>query len=288
MRIGSLTNIILLTNEADKQFERLSNLIKELGTGKRVGLYEEAPQDVYDAVNIKFQQTQYEQYESNIKLAQGYLLTIDDLLGKVYDAALKAKTKLIQAANGQADYEAVKEELTEIKNLLLQYANTRVGDHYLFAGTNFNQKPFDITTYDYNGGEDFQIKVAENDFASMFVKGSDAFGSGSTSIFAVLDNAINNITDHQTVENAIGEVENYLKKIDTLRARVGANEQKLEQYAETYSQILDNLKKRYNDTVATDMDKAISDYHLANTAYKTLLTMLAKENTRSSTLLKYF
>lgn len=288
MRIGSLTNIILLTDEADKQFKRISKLIKELGTGKKADIYENSPTEVYDAITIKFQQSQIEQYDDNIKLAQGYLRTIDDILGKVYDTVLKVKDKLVQAANGQPDYDALKEELKELKNRLLQYANTKIADHYIFAGQNFDQAPFDTTTYTYNGGEDFDIKVAQNDSAPMFVKGSDAFGDGANSIFAEIDNVINNITDKQTVEQSISTIEGYLKNIDTLRARVGTNEQKLEQYSETYSQIMDNLKKRYNDTVATDMDKAISEYHLANTAYQSLLTMLAKENMRSSTLLKYF
>lgn len=289
MRIGSLSNIVLLTDEADKQFKRISKLIRELGTGRKADLYEDSPSAVTDALTMKFQKAQYEKYEDTIKLAKGYLLTIDDILGKVYDVAVAVKDKLVQAANSRSDYTTLQEELKEYKNRLLQYARTKVGDKYLFAGNNYTNDPYsDTTTYTYQGGPDFNVKIAQNDTSPMFIDGSTVFGSGSTSIFAFIDDMVANITDHQKVEDGIQQIEDYLKQIDAVRAKVGLNEQKLESYSETYSQIIDNLKKRYNDTTAVDMDKAISDYHLANTTYKALLAMLAKENMRSSNLLKYF
>ncbi len=289
MRIGSLTNFIFLTNEADKQFKNLSKLIRTLGTGKRVDLFETSPSEVYESETLKRKIAKLELYEDNIKLAKGFLLTVDDLLGKVYDTVLTVKEKLVQAANSQSDYETLKAELTELKNRLLQYAQTKVGDYYLFAGNTPTTRPFDTTTYDYNGGNlPFRVQVSDSDFVPTFVVGSEVFGSGANSIFKRIDDLINNIEDKATVEQGITDMENFLNQIDRVRAYVGANEAKIAEYELTYSNMLDNIKKRLSDITDADISSATTEYQRVQVAYQTLLTLLGNQNSQSSPLLKYF
>jgi flagellin-like hook-associated protein FlgL len=83
-------------------------------------------------------------------------------------------------------------------------------------------------------------------------------------------------------------VERYLKQIDTARAQVGAMEQKIDSYQLTYENILDNIQKRYAEITDVETDKAISEYQLANTTYKAVLSVLGNETQRGSVLLKYF
>lgn len=289
MRVSTLSNILFLTDEADKKFLELSTYLRQVSTGKKVNLYSTEPEKVVDLISVKWNINKVEQYDDNIKFAKGFLLTADDVLGKAYDTLLEVKTKLVEAANSVSDYTNLQQSLKALKDRLLQYANTRVGDYYLFAGDNYTTQPFNTTDYTYQGGSNpFPIKVAENDYVDVFTVGSDAFGSGSNSIFAVIDNAINNITNHDTVENAIAQVESYLKSIDNLRGRIGDAEKKLEDYSLTYSELLDNLRKQKSDIEDVDMDVAISQYQSADTAYKAVLTLLAKENGQKSILLNYF
>ncbi|RTZ58168.1 MAG: hypothetical protein DSZ31_06290 [Gammaproteobacteria bacterium] len=289
MRVSTLSNIIFLTSEAQKQFEKISKLLREISSGKRTDLYSSEPEKVGELVSVKWNISKIQQYDDNIKFAKGILLTADDILGKVYDTLVTVKEKLIEAANAhsESEYDTLAQTLKELRNRLLQYANTRVGDFYIFGGNKYTSQPYD-SSGSYSGGEDFSVKVAENDSVALFLEGSQAFGSGTTSVFEVIQKAINNITDTNTIEQTIGEIENYLAKVDTLRAKVGANEQKLEKYSLTYSEILDNLKKRQTDIEGVDIDSAISDYQLANTTYQAILSVLAKENNQSSILLKYF
>jgi len=289
MRVSTLSNIIFLTSEAQKQFEKISKLLREISSGKRTDLYSSEPEKVGELVSVKWNISKIQQYDDNIKFAKGILLTADDILGKVYDTLVTVKEKLIEAANAhsESEYDTLAQTLKELRNRLLQYANTRVGDFYIFGGNRYTSQPYD-SSGSYSGGTDFSVKVAENDSVALFLDGSQAFGSGTSSVFEVIQNAINNITDKNTIEQTIGEIENYLAKVDTLRAKVGANEQKLEKYSLTYSEILDNLKKRQTDIEGVDIDSAISDYQLANTTYQAILSVLAKENNQSSILLKYF
>ena len=289
MRVSTLSNILFLTDEADKKFRQMATLIREITTGRRENLYSTEPEKVVDLVSTNWSIRKLEQYGDNIKFAKGLLLTADDVLGKVYDIVLTVKEKLVEAANGQPDYEAFKNTLLSLKERLLHYANTKVGDFYLFAGDNYTQKPFDTTDYTYQGGDNpFSVKIARNDRVNAFTVGKEAFGEGNNSIFALIDEVANNLSDHQAVEDAIGKVEDYLKKIDTLRGKIGDDERKLEDYALTYSELLDNLKKRKSDIAGIDADVAISQYQSANTAYKAVLSLLAKENGQPSILLKYF
>ena len=289
MRVSTLSNFLFLTSQAQQHFQNISKLIREISTGKKSDLYTSEPEKVTELVSVKWDISKVQQYEDNIKFAKGILLTADDVLGNVYDTLVTVKEKLVEVANAHSDgeYQTLKQELLELKNRLLQYANTRVGDYYIFAGNKYNSQPFDADG-NYSGGTDFYIKVSDNDSSILFADGSQAFGNGTSSVFAVIQNAIDNITDQATVEQAIADIENYLSSVDTLRAKIGANEQKLEGYYTTYSEILDNLKKRQSDIEGVDVDEAISDYQLANTTYQAILSVLGKEFSQNPVLLKYF
>ena len=290
MRVSTLSNFLFLTSQAQKHLQNISKLIREISTGKKSDLYTSEPEKVTELVSVKWDISKVQQYEDNIKFAKGILLTADDVSGNVYDTLVTVKEKLVEAANAHSDgeYQTLKQELLELKNRLLQYANTRVGDYYIFAGNKYNSQPFDADG-NYSGGEnDFYIKVSDKDSSILFADGSQAFGDKNSNVFDVIQNAIDNITDQATVEQAIAEIEKYLSKVDTLRAKIGANEQKLEGYYTTYSEILDNLKKRQSDIEGVDVDEAISDYQLANTTYQAILSVLGKEFSQNPVLLKYF
>jgi len=290
MRVSTLSNFLFLTSQAQQHFQNISKLIREISTGKKSDLYTSEPEKVTELVSVKWDISKVQQYEDSINFAKGILLTADDVLGNVYDTLVTVKEKLVEAANAHSDgeYQTLKQELLELKNRLLQYANTRVGDYYIFAGNKYNSQPFDADG-NYSGGEnDFYIKVSDNDSSILFADGSQAFGDKNSNVFDVIQNAIDNITDQATVEQAIAEIEKYLSKVDTLRAKIGANEQKLEGYYTTYSEILDNLKKRQSDIEGVDVDEAISDYQLANTTYQAILSVLGKEFSQNPVLLKYF
>ena len=305
MRVGSLTNFVFLTKEADKQFKNLSRLMQKLGTGRKMDLAYRSPQGVYESQTLKGLISKTELFEDNIKFAKAFLLTLDDTLGKVYDIVLKVKNKLVQAANTQSDGEVLKDELTELKNRLLQLAKTKIGDYYIFSGNNPTQVPYD-NKYTYKGGShNFYVKIAENDKVPVFIVGKEVFGGkddsgdgkdsikddsgdGKDSIFEEIDKIINNIQDKETVRQGIQKMEEFLKKIDQARGYVGANEQKLESYELTYSNLLDNLKKRVSDIEDVDMPTAIAEYKRVQTSYQALLSLLGKSESQGSYLLKYF
>ena len=297
MQISTLANFIFLTKEADKKFQNLSVLTEKLGSGKNIDLFYSSPSGVYESESLKGLISKDNLYKDNAKFAKTYLLTADDILGKVYQTVLEIKTKLIQFANGiknengttqiAVDEGVAKEALESLKNTLLQYANTKIGDYYIFSGNNPTQAPFD-SNYNYQGGPDFHVKIGDNNKLLMYVDGSLVFGSGNNSIFAKIDNLINNISDIDTLEQGIGDMENFLKQIDEQRAKVGLAEQKLEQFDMTYSNLINTFKNRVSEIEDTDIVQTTTDYQRIQTAYQAILSIIGKQQTEGSYLLKYF
>jgi len=290
MRIGSLSRFIYITKETQKQFEKLSLLIRMASSGKRVDLYETEPSGVYETLSTKNTIAMLKAYEDNIRFAKGFLLTADDTLGKIYDIALKVKEKLVQAANSRDDYTAIADELTELKNRLEQLLKTKIGDYYIFAGNTPTTVPIDSNDNYAGGADHFYVKVADNDKVPVFINISPFVNNNDSTqnILKVIQNSIDNITDKTTIEDNIQYMENLINKIDQVRAYVGANEQKLEQYSDTYSELITNLKKKDSDLEGVDVATVITDYKQANVTYQSLLEILGKENTQNPVLLKYF
>jgi len=289
MRIGSLSRFIYITRETQKQFEKLSLLIKMAASGKRIDLYETEPSGVYEVLSTKDKLAKLSAYEDNIRFAKGFLLTADDTLGKIYDVTLKVKEKLVQAANSSGDYEIIKQELKGLKTRIIELLKTKIGDYYIFSGNNPTNAPVDGSDNYAGGGDHFYVKISDTDKVPVFISVKDFVGSNSSqNILKVIQSSIDNITDIDTIEANIQNVENLLKAIDRVRGYVGANEQKLEQYADTYSELIANLKNKNADIEGVDLDKVITDYKQANVTYQTLLQILGKENTQNPVLLKYF
>jgi len=297
MRIGTLSRYIYITQSTKKQFERISTLLRNLSTGKRTDLYETSPQEVYNAVRTKTLISQNEQFENNVKYAKNFLLIADDTLGKVYDNLLRVKEKLVQGSNALSDDDKINlaEELKELKNRLLQLAKTKVGNYYLFSGTAANQTdPFQNSNtgdYTYTGSSnEFLIKVSPTEKVPIFFDGSAIFGSGTTSVFQIIDNAITKLENGETLADTtyIQDIENYISKTDKVRGRIGAYEQVLNSMENTYSDILINLRKRVSNIEDTPYEETISQYQTAQTYYQALISILGKEISSTPVLLKYF
>jgi len=61
---------------------------------------------------------------------------------------------------------------------LLDRANDKLGQNYLFGGSSLTVKPFDPSTLDYTASfQDFEVWVSENSKVSVFLRGNRVFGS---------------------------------------------------------------------------------------------------------------
>lgn len=143
-----------LTRNYIKNLNRnINNLAKSnqrMTSERRFSRVSENTADAARAFATREQLYKNEQYLVNIRDAEGELASAESNLKSMSSLLQTVEERLLEAMNGTKeprDREIYAREIESIKNQLLQFANAKYGNKYLFGGTN-NSEPcmkFDAT-----------------------------------------------------------------------------------------------------------------------------------------------
>jgi len=106
-------------------------------------------------------------YQENATTAMSMLATVDTALGEATDGMDRAREIAVQMASetyNDGDRALAAVEVDALRSQLIELGNTTFGDRYLFAGTAYDQPPFDVAGV-YTGSNNVPETVAGRDLA---------------------------------------------------------------------------------------------------------------------------
>ena len=109
------------------------------------------------ALRVSVDQSKAEEHYSNVCAVSEQLTTTEDALTSINDILVKVHTKVLAAVNGtsgESGKKTLANEITSLRNDLLQYANTTYNDAFVLGGTSSKTAPFstdDSGNLLYNG-----------------------------------------------------------------------------------------------------------------------------------------
>jgi flagellar hook-associated protein 3 FlgL len=132
-----------------------------------------------------------ERFQDGVKNGRPVLETSTAALEEASGILSEARSLLVQGLNGSMnpdDREALGIQIDLILEKLVDVANTKVGDRFLFAGTRTDREPYVMSTVDgqvvveYRGNQDIQrVSVGFGAELALNVSGPDVFGRQSVS-----------------------------------------------------------------------------------------------------------
>ncbi len=173
----------LLYNKADSAVNRTrSKMIEnqeQAITGKRVNKPSDDPQGTVRAMDLKTKIDRNEQAIKNMEIANSYLSVTDSALAELSGLLTRAKELAIQMSNStnqSADaMRSVQAEVDQLYYQALQIGNTRVGEHYIFAGYQTERPPFDEDGNFYGDLGSIEIEVQPGQRVPLNVAGLKPF-----------------------------------------------------------------------------------------------------------------
>jgi len=152
MRVTNKIMAEAVTGNLFKNIEQFYETQSTISSGKIINKPSDDPLGVGRVLDYRKTLGAIDQYNKNIAHGESWLNVTDSALNTVGDLLIRAKElTLSQAdASGNADSRGVAAE--EVKNLydnLLQLANTKLGESYIFAGHKTDTTPFSRDN-DYN------------------------------------------------------------------------------------------------------------------------------------------
>ncbi|MCI4458368.1 MAG: flagellar hook-associated protein FlgL [Thermocrinis sp.] len=169
--------------EQDARIKKeLSEKTLDVSTGRRLRALSDEPTATYNVIELKKEIAQLSQHSQNRLFADTNLTYVDFTLGKVWDTLKELYATTIRAKNSATltsdQLYALAEQFDKDLGHLLDMANDKLGQNYLFGGSSLTVKPFDPNTLNYTASsQDFEVWVSENSKVSVFLRGDKVFGS---------------------------------------------------------------------------------------------------------------
>jgi flagellar hook-associated protein 3 FlgL len=296
--LGRITNQqMLVSSQRNLTSSRalLARLQEQTASGRAITKPSDDPSATASIMRIRSEQRAVTQYSTNIADGTAWLSTVDTTLSTSEDLLRQARDLTLQGANGgsmtPAAREAIATQLDGIKSDLLKQANTTYLGRSVFAGSSSAAQAFsseDATVpYEFSGAAGATVTRRINDSESIAVDadGAAAFGSGTDSVFTLIDTIAADLRSGADVSGRITELDAHRDNVITQHALVGARYARMEQAQETNLSQSVALETQRSGIEDADPAKTIIDLKAQELTYQTALAVTARA--LQPTLLSY-
>jgi len=279
MRItqGMLSNNMI--NNLSNSYSKLNTYMEQLSTGKKINRPSDDPVIAMKGMGYRTQVTEVEQFKRNTNEMHTWMDNSDAALDKATKALQKMRELAVQASNDTYDAEErqnIKEEVEQLKEHLVDIANTNVNGKYIFNGTATDTKP--VT--DVNGElvvsgntTPVMIEVTSGTKLQVNVDGTDVFNDElfNTDIPNFIDALESN--DQEAIESSIETLDDNIQGVINARADLGARMNRLELVENRLEQQAISAKKTMSENEDIDYEKAITELITQESVHRAALSV---------------
>lgn len=250
-------------------YERLAIYQEQIYTGKKITRPSQDPVVAMKGMHYRTNLGEVEQFKRNYAEATNWLDNADEALDKLGKALHNIRELVTQAANDPLSDEQrgyIGKEIEEIRNHIVEIANTKVGNKYIFNGTDTLEKPVDLSVdppvYPTNPYKPVTIELAKGVYIDVSVDTSDIFGDQDGKLFSDLDKLVSMLNEGTTGEELtsfIQKIEDHTDSVLSTRASLGAQTNRIELMQERIEHQAVIAERMMADNEGVDAEKAITD-----------------------------
>jgi flagellar hook-associated protein 3 FlgL len=258
----------------------LQNVQKQIATGKRIVNMSDEPWTISQVHMLREETSLQSVFKGSSNLARTLLSQAENGLSQSMNVMSRLKQLAVQGANDTytlTDLEDMAEEVVNLKERLVNLANTEFNGRYVFAGTAYDTPPFD-SSYTYVGSTtEVSIDVSSNAKVEAGFDGSDVF-QGSVDVFTAIDDFIAglNSDDDTAIQTAIQEFDDVFSKMGNYITRIGGEMNIAEDMFDVASSIEIGLSERLSAVEDVDAAEALTRFSMLQNQYQINLQLTSK------------
>lgn len=261
--------------------------LEQISSGKRIRVASDDPAGMAEWIHNRSRSTHNDEFTHSAGTLKSMFQTADSALSSVVSALERAVGLGVRGANGslsEADRRAIAQEVTGVRDNVLDLANVSLNGVFLFAGTNTRTSPFVLDTsessgirYDGNDGIS-SAPVGETRSLPMNVPGNQIFVTAGSDVFESLNQLEASLksNDPAAISTATSKVRSAFDHVTAQRVFYGNAVAQLE-LQESY--LADNkleLARQENQIAGIDQFEAISRFVNAQAAHDATLQAAGK------------
>jgi flagellar hook-associated protein 3 FlgL len=283
----------MITNQVNsnlsKNIEKLTKTQSLISSGKRITQISDDPVGMAKVLDYRKTLDTIDQYSRNISQARSGLEAGEATLSDIGELMNRAKELALSQATGTASAESrrdVSAEVRQIRDQLIQLANSKQGDRYMFGGRKTDEPPYnpddpDIAVFK---GDDAAVNVMLGDgvVMDMAVSGKQVFESSTDPVsvdpVVVLTKLIVGLdaNDQTAISDQLDSLDQALTQVTNERADVGARLNRLDSTESHWADFKINIQKMLSNTEDLDITQAAMELTAQQTAYQASLSTTAK------------
>lgn len=280
-----LTNNML--RNISLSYRKLEKLQDQLATQKKITRPSDDPVVAMLGLGYRTDLNQVEQFTRNIGEVRNWLETTDDALSQGVQVLNRIRELVVQASNDtyeENQREAIAKELRELNEQLKIIAQTKIGDKYLFNGTNTSRSPVQLVegeeVIQFSDGA-INIEIFSGIFIQTNIEGNDLFvreEDGRTT-FALIDSIVNALesgASGKEIEGYLGEIDGEIDRFLQVQAEVGAKQNRVELMENRLQQQEVTAKKIMSDNEDVHIEEVITELITQESIHRAALAVGAR------------
>jgi len=284
---GVLTNL-------QRNLARTSELQEKLSSGKQINRPSDSPTGTIVSMQLRGDVRSFEQYARNADDGLGWLEQIDNNLTASLTQTTVARNVVLQGLNtggmNAASREAAAVQVDTIRESLIGLANVKYLDRPVFGGTTATGMAYDAAgVWQGDTGEVWRTvgkpldpppvpPQVDNAKIRVDTRGPEAFGTGSTQLFTVLQDISTSLrnNDMAGLKTGLTNLDSASDLLKSSLSDVGARYNRMTQMHDSAEDRLVALKSQLSDVEDVDLPQTIMEMKLQETAYQAALATAAK------------
>ncbi|QNE36252.1 flagellar hook-associated protein FlgL [Leifsonia shinshuensis] len=280
-RVTESTQLASAQRNLQLSAQRLNQLDEQVASGLAISKPSDDPAGAATLLDLQRQLAQNAQYQRNAGDGTAWLATagtaltsMNDTLNQVRDLTVQAANTATQTPTSRA---AIATQLQSLKQTLLTLANTQYQGRSVFAGTSDAGSAFNAD-YSFNGtaGSSVNRRVGADTTVRVDVDGSAVLGSGSSSVFALIDSIASAVSSGGNVGGQLTAIDAVAANIRGAEATVGSAQNQLTGATSALTTQATTLQTSQNGIQNVDAAHAILEMQTQQVAYQTALAVTAK------------
>ncbi|MGD6842962.1 flagellar hook-associated protein FlgL [Bacillus infantis] len=263
-----------------RSFERLSTYQDQISSQKKITRPSDDPVVAMKGITYRRNLQEVQQFKRNFSEAYNWTDNSDASLDKAGQAMQRIRELVVQASSDTYDgsqRDSISQEISQLKQHLAEIANTKVGDKYIFNGTNTLNKPVDIDADPAvvsNNTNPVQIELSKGVYISVNVNPADVFSADMfKDIQDLIDGLENPASDGNALNSFLGKVDSHLSNITNARSDLGARVNRIELMEERVDQQEIISQKVMSDNEDIDFEKVVTELLAQESAHRAALSV---------------
>lgn len=274
-------------------YDRLGKYQDQLSTGSKINRPSDDPVIAMKGLAYRTNLMEVEQYKRNFSEAYNWAETTDSALDKATLALQRIRELTVKASNDtyeEKQRESMYQEIAQLKDHLIQIANTQFGEKYLFNGTatldkpvDLNADPKEVSTND----KQVQLELSKGVYIQVNVDPTKIFtytpangtnpASGLFGDLEELEKALKDpTTSGEDINKFLEKIDVHLDNVTNARADMGARLNRIELMEDRVLEQEVTANRILSDNEDADIERVITDLTIQESVHRAALSVGAR------------